>query len=235
MTPSQACTRAARRAALTCLSSLALALAPAPPAAAEGAQKLVDDSAAMVRTMLADPNWQGFHEPFKRARAVVLVPDFLKAGFVLGAGGGQCVILARSGSDGAWSAPSFCLVGEASIGLQIGFQKSEVIMLVMTDGALAEIAEGTAKFGGEAGLAVGLVGAGVEGATTLNIDADIYAFSRAQGLYGGIVLDGGWIGPDSDYNQAYYGRAVTARHILIDRRVTNPATNALIAALDEAG
>jgi lipid-binding SYLF domain-containing protein len=231
MTPPRTRLRTSLRAALVCLAGLALA----PPAAADGAQKLVDDAAAMVRTMMADPEWEDFHEPFTRARAVVLAPDFLEAGFVLGAGGGQCVILARGGPDGTWSPPSFCLVGEASIGLQIGFQKSEVIMLVMNDGALAEMVEGTAKFGGDAGLAVGLIGAGVEGATTLNIDADIYAFSHAQGLYGGVTLNGGWIGPDSDYNQAYYGRAVSARAILIDRRVTNPATNALIAALAEAG
>ena len=145
------------------------------------------------------------------------------------------MIIARSGPEGEWSAPSFCLIGEASLGLQIGFQKSEMIMLVMTDGAVSEIAGGTAKFGGDAGLAVGMIGAGVKGATTLNFDKDIYAFSRNQGLYGGIVIDGGWIGPDSDYNQAYYGRAVTARHILIDRRVANPATNGLIAALKQPG
>ena len=204
-------------------------------AAANEAQKLIDDATTMVRSMLADEAWQDFHALMKDARAVVLVPDFLEAGFMIGAAGGQCLIIARSGPEGEWSAPSFCLIGEASLGLQIGFQKSEMIMLVMTDGAVSEIAGGTAKFGGDAGLAVGMIGAGVKGATTLNFDKDIYAFSRNQGLYGGIVIDGGWIGPDSDYNQAYYGRAVTARHILIDRRVANPATSGLIAALKQPG
>ncbi len=204
-------------------------------AAANEAQKLIDDATSMVRSMLADEAWQDFHALMKDARAVVLVPDFLEAGFMIGVAGGQCLIIARSGPEGEWSAPSFCLIGEASLGLQIGFQKSEMIMLVMNDGAVSEIAGGTAKFGGDAGLAVGMIGAGVKGATTLNFDKDIYAFSRNQGLYGGIVIDGGWIGPDSDYNQAYYGRAVTARHILIDRRVANPATNGLIAALKQPG
>ncbi|MEE1543707.1 MAG: YSC84-related protein, partial [Alphaproteobacteria bacterium] len=58
--------------------------------------------------------------------------------------------------------------------------------------------------------------------------------SRAQGLYGGVKLDGGWIEPDAAYNQAYYGRAVTATHVVIDRRVSNPASNGLIAALAAA-
>lgn len=214
---------------------LALIAGLVRPAAANEAQKLVDDATSMVRSMLADEEWQDFHALMKDAKAVVLVPDFLAAGFLVGGAGGQCLVVARSGPDGAWSAPSFCMIGEASLGLQVGFQKSEMIMLVMNDEALNEIAGGTAKFGGEAGLAIGLIGAGVKGATTLNFDKDIYAFARNKGLYGGIAIDGGWIGPDSDYNQAYYGRAVTARHILIDRRVANPATNRLIAALKHPG
>ncbi len=204
------------------------------PAAADDAQKLVDDAAAMLRAMSADSSWGSFAETYADARAVILVPDFLEAGLIIGGGGGQCLILARSGPDDAWSVPSFCLVGEASFGLQIGFQKSEIVMMVMNEEALFEMLSGTAKFGGEAGLAMGLLGGGVEGATTLNADIDIFAFSRAQGLYGGIKLDGGWIEPDDTYNHAYYGRAVTATHIVIDRRVNNPAANALIAALEKA-
>jgi lipid-binding SYLF domain-containing protein len=223
-----------RRASWALAGALGFLAALAIPgtAAANDAQKLIDDSAAMVRTMLSEQEWTDFYTAFKNAKAVILIPDFLEAGFFIGGAGGQCLIIARSGESGAWSAPSFCMIGEASVGFQIGFQKSEMIMLVMNDAALEEIAGGTAKFGGDAGLAIGLIGASVKGATTLNFDTDIYAFSRNQGLYGGIVLDAGWIGPDSDYNQAYYGRAVTARHILIDRRVANPASVPLIAALE---
>ena len=216
-------------------ATLVIALTAALPAAADDAQQLVDDAAAMIRAMSADSFWDDFADAYAEARGVVLVPDFLEAGLIIGAGGGQCLVLARGGADGTWSAPSFCLVGEASIGFQIGFQKSEIVMLVMNDGALEELLSGTAKFGGNAGLALGLIGAGIEGATTLNADIDIYAFSRAQGLYGGIKLEGGWIEPDDTYNHAYYGRAVTARHIVIDNRVSNPAANPLIAALVEAG
>jgi lipid-binding SYLF domain-containing protein len=182
--------------------------------------------------MLVGEEQDYFDAAFKNAKAVILIPSYLEAGFFLGAGGGQCLIVARSGANGAWSAPSFCMMGEASLGFQIGFQKSEMIMLVMNDAALDRIVSGTAKFGGDAGLAAGLVGRGIKGGTTMNFDKDIYAISRNQGLYGGVTIDGGWIGPDSDYNQAYYGRAVTARHILIDRRVANPATVPLIAALE---
>ncbi len=208
--------------------------AAAAPAAANEAQKLIDDSASALRALVDDRAvWDGFRPWFRDAKAVVLAPDIIEAGLVFGGAGGQCLIVAR-GAGGDWSAPSFCMFGEASVGLQFGFQKSEMVMLVMTDGALAELMAGRARFGGEAGLAAGLVGHGVKRGTTLQFEMDIVALSRNQGFYGGVVLDGGWITPDSAFNQAYYGRAVTAQHILVDRRVTNPAVEGLLAVLKQA-
>ena len=138
----------------------------------------------------------------------------------MGVGGGQCLVLARrkDGTNG-WSLPSFCGIGEASIGLQVGIQKLEVMLLIMNDEALQHITSGTAILGGEVGLSVGLIGSSVESLTTLNLDYDIVAFARSQGFYGGIVLDGGYIGPDKTYNGAYYGRPITAREILFGNRL----------------
>ncbi len=220
-----------RLAALT----MALLAATMRPAFADDPQKLIDDAAAMTRSLLSDSEWQQFHELFKSAKGVVLVPDYLRAGFVIGIGGSQCIMVARHKQGAGWSAPSFCLMGEASFGLQIGAEKAELMMLIMTDGALAKLAGGNVEFGGDAGIAVGLVGANVGGNTTLNLDRDIYVFGRGQGLYGGVSVEGGWIGPDSDYNRAYYGGAVSAHSILIDQSVANAAADALQTALAKGG
>ncbi len=185
------------------------------PGKAQDPQKLVEDSAALAKSLLADPVWAIYKQQFRRAKGVVLAPDILKAGLLVGGGGGQCLVLARNpaGVNG-WSAPSFCGIAEASIGLQIGIQKLEVMLLIMNEKALRHIASGTAILGGEAGLSVGLIGSSVESSTTLNLDHDIVAFARGQGFYGGVVLDGGYIGPDKTYNKAYYGRAIAAAQIL---------------------
>lgn len=185
------------------------------PGKAQDPQKLVEDSAALAKSLLADPVWAIYKEQFRKAKGVVLAPDILKAGLLVGAGGGQCIVLARSASAAnGWSAPSFCGIGEASIGLQIGIQKLEVMLLIMNEGALRHIASGTAILGGEAGMSVGLIGSTIESSTTLNLDYDIVAFARGKGFYGGVVLDGGYIGPDKTYNKAYYGRTITAKQIL---------------------
>lgn len=210
-------------------------LAGASPTMAGEAQKLIDDSASMLRAFVADGAvWSRFGPHFHDARAVVLAPDVIEAGLLIGGSGGQCVIVARTGDSLDWSAPSFCTLGEASVGLQFGFQKSETMMLAMTDRALGELLSGATRFGGDAGLAAGLVGRGVKGETTGRLGLDFIAVSRNQGVFGGVALDGGWLSPDDEYNRVYYGRAVTAREILVDGGVTARSAEVLRVALKQA-
>ena len=105
------------------------------------------------------------------------------------------------------------------------------MLLIMNEEALRHIASGTAIFGGEAGLSIGLIGSSVESSTTLNLNYDIVAFARGKGFYGGIVLDGGYIGPDKTYNQAYYGRPISAHDILFGNTDDNGQASVLQDAL----
>ena len=194
-------------------------------------QKLVEDSAALAKSLLTDPKWSAYQAHFTRAKAVVLAPDVIRAGIVVGGSAGQCLIVVREANTGGWSAPSFCAMGEATVGIQIGFEKLEVMLLIMTQGALDRIVSGTVTLGGEAGISMGLVGSTIETATTLNLDYDILAFARGQGFYGGVTIDGGYIGPDKAYNHAYYGRRITARDILYANTVDTSRADVLLSAL----
>jgi len=217
-----------RLGAIIILSNLILSGA----AHANDPQKLVEDGAALAKSLLADPVWAIYQEQYRKAKGVVLAPDIIKAGLLIGGGGGQCIVLARKTSEtSTWSPPSFCGIGEASIGLQIGIQKLEVMLLIMNEEALQHIASGTAIFGGEAGLSIGLIGSSVESSTTLNLNYDIVAFARGKGFYGGVVLDGGYIGPDKTYNHAYYGRPISAHDILFGNTDDNGQASVLQDAL----
>ena len=204
-------------------------------AQANEAQKLIEDSASAIRAFAGDTKqWAELQPYFRSARGVIVVPDLMRAGFFFGGSVGQCVMAVRGGPDLEWSPPSFCTLTEASFGLQLGFQKSELLMFVMTDGAVHALLSGTVQVGGDAGLSAGLVGGGVRRATTRYLGLDIYAVSRNQGLFGGLAIDGGWIAPDTEYNHAYYGRAVSARQILLEHDVSTTSTATLQAALQEA-
>jgi len=182
----------------------ALALFWIAPAQAQTEQEaLVEKSRLTLEAMARDKDLPilGY---LKRAKAVLIVPQFLKAGFIIGGAGGSGVLVAR-GQQG-WSDPAFMTMGAGSIGLQIGAEAQEVVLLVMTDKGLDAILKDNVKLGGDASIAVGPVGAGASAATTTNLDADVLSFARSKGLYGGVSFEGAVVANRHEWNEAYYGR-----------------------------
>src|SRR3546814_618605 len=126
--------------------------------------------------------------------------------------GGRGVMLANN--NGTWSYPAFYTLASGSLGLQAGVQTAEVAMFVMTDRALQALLSNQLKFGGQAGLAIAMLGSGVQGATTTALDADIVVWSKAQGAFAGLTLEGSAVTPWAEGNTAYYGEAVAPETIL---------------------
>lgn len=193
--------------------------------AAAAAQQVTDQTmmvgkaVTVVERLRGDPNFSSqMGNLLGRARAVLVVPDLVKGGFILGAQYGTGVLLARDGS-GRWSAPAFYSIAAGSVGLQIGLQDAEAVYVIMNEGGLKAVVENQFKAGAEAGVAVAVVGAGASANTTTNVGADIYAFSRAVGLYGGATLDGAGVLPRHSWNSAYYGGNPTPEDILFTRTV----------------
>jgi len=161
-----------------------------------------------------------------RARAVLIVPDLVKGGFIFGAEYGTGVLLAKS-ADGHWSGPAFYSVASGNFGLQIGLQDASSLYIIMSDGGLSAIMNNRLKLGADAGIAVAVVGAGASASTTTNAGADVYAFNTAIGLYGGVSLEGSAILPRESWNAAYYGGNPSPTDIVVARRVDNPQTDHL--------
>lgn len=202
-----------------------------PAAASSAEQQLIDQARIAVEQLRADPNLASFPGLLKRAKAVVVVPELVKAGFIIGGEGGSGMLLVRDSETGEWGYPAFYTMAAASIGLQFGAQVSKVMFLVMTDGGLEAMMSDKLTLGADVSIAAGPVGAGIEVGTTLNIDADIYSFSHTKGLFGGVSFEGAVLVPDDDANEAYYGKPITARGIVILREVKNANADGLRAAL----
>ena len=143
--------------------ALATALAAAATATADDnaeAQQVVERAKVAFQEVMADKNLGRVDEHLKRARAVLIVPRFFKAGFVVGGAAGNGVLLARNGAGG-WSNPAFYHMAAGSIGLQIGVQDIQLVLLVMNDGALQAMLQNRFKLGADASVAIGGVGAGM--------------------------------------------------------------------------
>lgn len=217
------------------LLSLSILFAFVLPASAEEApQRVVDDALATFREMTADPDFANLNSLLRRAKAVVIVPQMIKGGFIVGGEWGQGVLLARDGATHLWSPPAFVTLASGSIGLQIGGSVSQVVLVVMTDTGLEAILRDKMTLGGEASVAAGPVGAGVNAQSTSDVNDDVYAYAKSQGLFGGVAVEGAVLEPDWDRIRFYYGDNYTPRQIVVQQRVDNPGADALRAALLEA-
>lgn len=212
---------------------LTLVLALAGPAAAQQniePQQIVDDADAAFRNLSADPNLSWFRDNLKNAKGIMIVPQLVKGGFFLGGSGGSGVVLVRDAASDGWSDPAFYTIGSLSFGLQFGGEVSEIAFLVMTEKGMDSMLETSFKLGGDVSIAAGPVGAGARAAT-----ADILAFSRSKGLFGGVSLEGSIIGPQNEWNSAYYDTpGLQPADILMNHKVSNPGADPLREAVAEA-
>nr|WP_298685469.1 lipid-binding SYLF domain-containing protein [uncultured Dongia sp.] len=218
---------------LTVMTALAFSLLLGqvmPSQALTPQQELIDKSRISFEKLIGSYEFGELPGYLKRAKAVMIFPDIFKAGFVIGGEGGNGVLMVRDPSKG-WSQPAFYTLAAGSVGLQVGGQLSETVFTIMSDKALNAVLNDQMKFGGDMSVAAGPIGKGVGANTTTNLEADVYAFSKTSGLFGGVSLNGAGILRKNDWNAAYYGPGVLPQQIVIDRKVSNPNTKDLVNAL----
>jgi lipid-binding SYLF domain-containing protein len=172
------------------------------------------------------------------AKGVAILPDVIKAGFVLGGRYGRGVILLRQ-PDGSWSNPVFITLAGGGIGWQVGVQSTDLILVFKTSNSLDRILQGKGKLtlGGDVAVAAGPVGRQAEAATDAMLRAEIYSYSRSRGLFAGLSVEGAGLLVDCGANEAFYGlpggRPADVLHLVLNPPVA--AVACLKAELSRQG
>ncbi|MCB1554520.1 MAG: lipid-binding SYLF domain-containing protein [Xanthomonadales bacterium] len=154
------------------------------------------------------------------AYAVAVIPNVVKAGFVVGGRGGKGLISVKT-ANGTWSNPSYLKLAGASVGFQAGVQATDVVLVFRSKKGVDTIVNGKVTLGGDMSVAAGPVGRTAQASTDGHFKAEIYSYSRARGLFAGVALDGAIISIDHRANQSIYGRNTTPRAIF-EGRVNMP-------------
>jgi lipid-binding SYLF domain-containing protein len=197
---------------------------------ARQARLIVDQARMTMDTFGAQADMATFRDQAKRARGVLIVPQAVKAAFILGGGGGNAVLLARDPKTGAWNGPAFYTLGGASFGLQAGAEVIEAVALAMSERGVTKMLSPSVNLGADISVALGTVGAGV-GAATAGPSADVVVYSLTKGVYGGMSLQGSVLSTRGALNGAFYGKPVTPSDILVRGEPARPEAQALIASL----
>jgi lipid-binding SYLF domain-containing protein len=195
------------------LFSLFLALVATfnvPVTYAGGMQDDVDRAVTIIQAFRDIPEKSIPPEVLRGARGVAIM-TVIKAGFMVSGRGGTGVVVARRGNG--WSGPSAIGTGGAGFGFQIGAEETDFIFVLNTHEAVEAFSHGgNVQFGGNMSVAAGPVGRTAEADVTPV--AAVYAYSRSQGLFAGMSLEGTVIATRNETNEEYYGRSVTPGQIL---------------------
>ena len=179
---------------------------------AEGLQDSVDQAAVILKRFKEIPE-KSIPEKVLREASGLAVLSVVKAGFILSARGGQGIVVARNSTTNEWSGPSAIATGGAGFGFQIGAQASEFVLVLNTPEAVKVFSKGgNVSLGTDLSVAAGPVGRDL--AVDVAPAAAIYTYSKSQGLFAGVSLEGTIIVTRNGYNTEYYGKEVKVEDIL---------------------
>lgn len=185
----------------------------------------VRQAAAIVQRFKSMPEQEIPASVLRNAQGLAII-TMTKGGFVWSGKVGQGVVLARNGRT--WSGPSFIGTGGIGFGPQIGGQVTEFIFVLNTPEAVRAFANpANLQLGGALSVAAGPVGRTAEAGVIPT--AAVYAYSRSQGLFAGVSLEGTVITTRHKANQRYYQRNLPPATILAGK-VRAPASAASLRA-----
>ena len=178
---------------------------------ASAEEKLLDASNSlknMLRDSKAIPKGV-----FTKAQAIAIFPGTIEISMFLGGKTGNGVMVVRK-SDGSWSSPMFVHLGGAGVGLQLGVEKKDILMVFQTKDAVKKMMDNKMTLGVDASVAVGPAGESVGKGSEVNFKAEVYTYTKTEGLFVGFSLDGSVMNHDFDKNIELYGNNIMPEQIV---------------------
>jgi lipid-binding SYLF domain-containing protein len=166
----------------------------------------------------------------EKAEGIAVFPGLLKGGLGVGAQHGRGILSTRVKSGG-WSNPAFLTINGGSIGLQIGLQSTDLVLVINNMRGLEQMVKNQFKLGADVAVAAGPVGRDAGAATDIQMRAQILSYSRSRGLFAGVTVNGSTINQDRDANERFYGKPYTTSEIVFNGMGTNAAANEWKATL----
>jgi lipid-binding SYLF domain-containing protein len=195
--------------------------------------KRLDSSVEVLHAVMAAPDKGIPEEVLTSAKCILVVPNLIKGGFIVGGKHGRGVASCRT--ENGWSAPAFVSVGGGSWGLQIGVEGVDLVMLVMNDQGFQHLLSSKFELTGEGSVAAGPVGRHASAGTDWKMNTELLTYSRSKGVFAGLTLEGAVVEQDNDSTEAIYGKDMKFRNILSGKASTPKSAAAFMHAVADAG
>jgi SH3 domain-containing YSC84-like protein 1 len=209
-----------------------LAIAPLGAKDHQSAKRL-DAAAEVFSEVMSAPDKGIPQEMLDHAHCIVIVPDLKTAAFVFGGKYGKGYLSCRNKAGSGWSAPGTVRIEGGSVGFQIGGSSTDLIMLIMSKRGADKLLSSKFTLGAEGSVAAGPVGRTATAQTDVQMHADILSWSRSQGLFVGLALEGATLRQDLDDNAGIYGKRLQNREIVTGGHHVPGQAAKLIAILNK--
>src|SRR5216683_5777478 len=193
----------------------------------------LQSSVDVLHAVMAAPDKGIPEEVLSNAKCILVVPNLIKGGFIIGGKHGRGIASCRT-SDG-WSAPAFVSIGGGSWGLQIGLEGVDLVVLVMNDRGFQHLLSSKFELSGEGSVAAGLVGRHASGGTDWKMNTEMLTYARSKGVFAGLTLEGAVVEQDNDSTRAIYGKNMRFRNILSGKVSTPESGEQFVKAVSDAG
>ena len=195
--------------------------------------KRLDEAAAVFSEIMGAADRGIPEELLANAHCIVIVPNLKTAAFIVGGKYGKGILSCRNKGGVGWSAPGTVRIEGGSVGFQIGGSETDLVMLVMNERGIDKLLSSKFTLGAEGSVAAGPVGRTATAQTDAQMHAEILSWSRSQGLFAGLALEGATLRQDLDDNAALYGKKLENRQIVMTRVRTPKAALKLITLLNK--
>ena len=192
----------------------------------------LDRAAKVLHEIMQAPDNGIPEEVLENAKCIAVVPHLMKGGLILGAEHGKGVATCRTANG--WSAPAFITVSGGSVGLQIGVEGVDLVMIIQNEKGMQKLLSSDFKVGADASAAAGPVGRHASAGTSWKLDTEILTYSRAKGAFAGVALDGASVRQDVDSTRAIYGKKISTRTVLTGHVAAPPVAQAFLDAVRNA-
>src|SRR3954465_476137 len=195
--------------------------------------KRLNDAAAVFGEIMATPDRGIPEDMLANAHCIVMVPGLKTVAFVFGGKYGKGFVSCRKKTGAGWSAPGTIRIEGGSVGFQIGGSQTDLIMLVMNERGADKLLSSKFTLGAEGSVAAGPVGRTATAQTDVQMHAEILSWSRSQGLFAGLALEGATLRQDLDDNAILYGKKLENREIVTTPVGTPKGAAKLLAILNK--
>jgi lipid-binding SYLF domain-containing protein len=195
--------------------------------------KRLGEAASVFSEIMAAPDKGIPQDLLQKAHCIVIVPALKTGAFIVGGEYGKGYLSCRNKGGSGWSAPATVRIEGGSIGLQLGGSTTDLIMLVMSERGADKLLSSKFTLGAEGSVAAGPVGRTATAQTDAQMHAEILSWSRSQGLFAGLALQGATLRQDLDDNATLYGEKLENRDIVTSGRPAPKSAATLIALLNK--